>query len=166
MDFMTEPFLLSISVFVFSSFITFHLFGSMWQIKLAIRQLLGARKYSVTCRMTKCWLEHLAVSNLCEFNVSGNIMYFNYDGSWTNRNHRVVGGWRDGGGGHCLVWMELHQAGRSICLPVLIFPCTIKSRSSVLALAHPGGPGKGAVKWLWCFVVILCCCHFNTHNQN
>jgi len=27
--------------------------------------------------------------------------------------------------------------------PLLIFPCTIKSRSSVLAPAHPGGPGKG-----------------------
>ena len=25
-------------------------------------------------------------------------------------------------------------------------PCTIKSRSSLLAPAHPGGPGKGAVK--------------------
>jgi len=34
---------------------------------------------------------------------------------------------------------------------MLIFPCTIKSRSSLLALAHPGGPGKRAVKWLWWF---------------
>jgi len=25
-----------------------------------------------------------------------------------------------------------------------------KSRSSRLAPAHPGGPGKRAVKWLWC----------------
>jgi len=25
-------------------------------------------------------------------------------------------------------------------------PCTIKSRSSLLAPAHPGGPGKRAVK--------------------
>ena len=32
-------------------------------------------------------------------------------------------------------------------LPLLIFPCTI---SSLLALAHPGGPGKRAIKWLWC----------------
>jgi len=37
----------------------------------------------------------------------------------------------------------------SVRLPLLIFPCTIKSRSSLLALAHPGGPGKRAVKWLW-----------------
>jgi len=35
------------------------------------------------------------------------------------------------------------------CLPVLIFPCTKKSRSSLLAPAHPGGPGKRAVKLLW-----------------
>ena len=27
---------------------------------------------------------------------------------------------------------------------------TIKSRSSLLAPAHPGGPGKRAVKRLWC----------------
>jgi len=30
-----------------------------------------------------------------------------------------------------------------VCLPLLVFPCTIKSRSSLLAPAHPGGPGKG-----------------------
>jgi len=42
------------------------------------------------------------------------------------------------------------------CLPLLIFPCTIKSRSSLLALAHPGGPGKRAVKWLC--VCSSCCC--------
>jgi len=34
-------------------------------------------------------------------------------------------------------------------LPLLIFPCTIKSRSSLLALAHRGNPGKRAVKWFW-----------------
>jgi len=32
----------------------------------------------------------------------------------------------------------------------VIFPCTIKSRSSLLAPAHLGGPGKRAVKRLWC----------------
>jgi len=36
-----------------------------------------------------------------------------------------------------------------VCLPLLIFPCTIKSRSSLLAPAQPGSPGKRAVKWLW-----------------
>ena len=55
----------------------------------------------------------------------------------------------DGGGGHCLVRMEWHPAGWSVYLPLLIFPCTIKSRSSVLAPAHPGGPRKRAVKRLW-----------------
>ena len=36
---------------------------------------------------------------------------------------------------------------------LLIFPCTIKSRSSFLAPAHRGGPGKGVVKWLYQLVV-------------
>ena len=63
----------------------------------------------------------------------------------------------DGGGGHWLVWMEWRRAGWSVCLPLLIFPCTIKSRSSLLAPAHPGGPGKRAVKRLWwCGVVVFC----------
>ena len=35
------------------------------------------------------------------------------------------------------------------CLPT-IFHCTIKSRSCLLAPAHPDGPGKRAVRWLWC----------------
>ena len=55
----------------------------------------------------------------------------------------------DGGGGHWLVQMEWRPAGWSMCLPLLIFPCTLKSRSSLLAPAHPGGPGIRAVKWLW-----------------
>jgi len=46
------------------------------------------------------------------------------------------------GGGHCLVRMEWSPAGRLVCLPLLIFPCTIKSRSSLLAPAHSGGGGK------------------------
>ena len=58
--------------------------------------------------------------------------------------------WGDGGGGHWLVQMDWRPAGWSVCLPLLIFPCTIKSRSSLLALAHPGGPRKRAVKELWC----------------
>ena len=66
---------------------------------------------------------------------------------------RPVKNMGDDGGGHWLVWMEWHPAGWSVCLPLLIFPCTIKSRSSLLAEAHPGGPGKQAVKRLWCGVV-------------
>jgi len=52
--------------------------------------------------------------------------------------------------------MEWRPAGWSVCLPQLIFRCAIKSRSSLLAPAHPGGPGKRAVKrlwWWWCGVV-------------
>ena len=69
---------------------------------------------------------------------------------------RPVKIWGDGGGGHWLVRMEWRPAGWSVCLPLLIFPCTIKSRSSLLAPAHPGGPRKRAVKWLCaCGVVVL-----------
>jgi len=45
--------------------------------------------------------------------------------------------------------MECRPAGWSVCLPLLIFPCTIKSRSSLLVPADPGSPGKRAVKQLW-----------------
>jgi len=44
---MTGPFLLSISVFIFSFFISLFLFGSVRQIKLAICWLLGARKSEI-----------------------------------------------------------------------------------------------------------------------
>jgi len=53
--------------------------------------------------------------------------------------------WGDGGGGHWLLWMEWRPAGWLVCLLLLIFPCTIKSRSSLLPPAHLGGPGKRAV---------------------
>jgi len=55
----------------------------------------------------------------------------------------------DGGGGQWLDRMEWRPAGWSVYLPLLIFPRTIKSRRSLLAPTHPGGPGKRAVKWLW-----------------
>jgi len=67
----------------------------------------------------------------------------------------------DGGDGHMLVQMEWRPARWSLCLPLLIFPCTIKSRSSLLALADPGGPGKRAVKRLWCVVVWYKYCRVN-----
>jgi len=63
--------------------------------------------------------------------------------------HPTYKTWENSGGGHWLVRMEWHPAGRSVCLPLLIFPSTIKSSSSLLAPAHPGGPGKRAVKRLW-----------------
>jgi len=55
----------------------------------------------------------------------------------------------DGGSGHWLVRMEWRPARWSVSASVNL-PCTIKSRSSLLVPAHPGGPGKRAVKWLWC----------------
>jgi len=54
-----------------------------------------------------------------------------------------------------LVRMEWRPAEWSVCLPLLIFPCTIKSRSSLLVPAYPGDPGKRAVKRLWCGVVVV-----------
>ena len=40
------------------------------------------------------------------------------------------------------------------CLPLLMFPCTIKSRSSLLAPAHAGGPEKG--RKMVVVVVVYC----------
>ena len=62
--------------------------------------------------------------------------------------------WGDGGGGHWLVRMEWRPAGWLVCLPLLIFPCTVKSKSSLLAPADPGGPGKWTVIRLWCGVMV------------
>ena len=48
----------------------------------------------------------------------------------------------------CVKWdVKLNQL-------VWFIACTIKSRSSLLALAHPGGPGKRAVKRLCVFVLV------------
>jgi len=44
--------------------------------------------------------------------------------------------------------MPIQMVGVSASVNNLIIPCTKKSRSSLLPLAHPGGPGKRAVKWL------------------
>jgi len=63
----------------------------------------------------------------------------------------------DGGGGHWLGQMEWRPTGWSLCLPLLISPCTIKSRSSLLALAHSGASGKRAVKRLWYLQVLFMC---------
>jgi len=42
-----------------------------------------------------------------------------------------------------------------VCVSASVnLPCTIKSRRSLLAPAHPGGPGKRAVKHL-CGVVVF-----------
>ena len=74
----------------------------------------------------------------------------------------LLAGWQEGhpackklgygGGGHWLVQVEWRPAGWSVCLPLLISACTIKSRSSLLAPAYLGGPGKRAIKRLWWFL--------------
>jgi len=70
--------------------------------------------------------------------------------------------WGEGGGGHWLVRMERCPSGWSVCLPLLISPCTIKSRSFLLAPAHLGGPGKRAVNGC----VVVCNDNNNTNNNN
>jgi len=52
----------------------------------------------------------------------------------------------DGGSGHWLVRMEWRPDGWSMCLSLLIFPCTIMSRSSLLAPVHPGWSRKKGCK--------------------
>jgi len=42
--------------------------------------------------------------------------------------------------------VSLDGVALSRLVGVYVFPCTIKSRSSLLAPAHPDGPGKRAVK--------------------
>jgi len=68
---------------------------------------------------------------------------------------RPVKKWADGGGGHWLFRMEWRPAGWLVRMPLLIFPCTTKSKSSLLAPAHPGGHGKRAVKKVVVVAVVV-----------
>jgi len=86
-------------------------------------------------------------------------------GSWPVKNG-------DAGGGHWLVRMEWRPAGWSVYLLLLFFPCTIKSRSSLLAPAHLRGPGKRAVKRLrlcgycyYCLPSVLWHCWFGVRKS-
>jgi len=63
----------------------------------------------------------------------------------------------DGGDGHWLVQMEWRPAGWSVCLPLLIFPCTIKSRSSS-GTGSPGWSRKKGSKMCVCVSVYLYYC--------
>jgi len=51
--------------------------------------------------------------------------------------------------------MEWPPAGWLVSLPLLIFPCTIKSRSFFLAPAHPGWSWKKGRKIVMVVVVVL-----------
>jgi len=61
----------------------------------------------------------------------------------------------DGGGGQWLVRMEWRQGKWSVCLPLLIIRCTIKSRSSLLAPAHRVVPEKGPQNRCVCVLILL-----------
>jgi len=82
---------------------------------------------------------------------------------WCHSQFSCMYAWLgDGAGGHWLVRMEWRPAGWSVCLPLFIFPCTIKSRGSLLATAHLGGPGKRAVKRLWWCAWLRVCEYTNS----
>jgi len=56
----------------------------------------------------------------------------------------------DGGGGHWLVQMEWRPAGWSVCLPLLIFPCTKVQKFS----SGTGSPGWSRKKGRKTVVVV------------
>jgi len=60
----------------------------------------------------------------------------------------------DGAGGHWLVQMEWRPAGWLVSASVNLPLHHKVSRKSLLAPAHPNGPGKRAVKRLWCGDVV------------
>jgi len=65
--------------------------------------------------------------------------------------HTACKKWGDGGGGHWLVRMEWLRAGWSVCLPLLIFSCTIKFSFGTIS---PGWSRKRAIKRLWCIAYV------------
>jgi len=57
--------------------------------------------------------------------------------------------------------MEWRSDGWSVYLPLFIFPCTIKSRSSLVAPAHPGGTREeGRKTVVVCGMVADISCNF------
>ena len=60
--------------------------------------------------------------------------------------------WGHGGGRHWLVRMEWHPSRWSVCLPVLIFPCTIKCGARRVLFGSPGWSRKKGCKTVvvWC----------------
>ena len=52
--------------------------------------------------------------------------------------------------------MEWRPPGLSLCLPIVILPCTIKSRRTfLLAPAHLACPRRRSIKWLWCGACVV-----------
>ena len=65
--------------------------------------------------------------------------------------------WGGGDGGGLLISPDGVAPCRIVSVSgSVIFPCTMKSRSSLLALSHLGGRGKRAVKRLWCGGFTVC----------
>ena len=60
----------------------------------------------------------------------------------------------DDGGGHWLVRMEWRPVRWSVCVPLLIFPCTIKSQKFSSGTGSPGWSWKKGRKTVvvWCVV--------------
>jgi len=63
---------------------------------------------------------------------------------------RPVKNMGDGGSGHWLVQMEWRPAGWSVCLPLIISPCTISPEVLFWHRLDRVVPEKRAVKRLWC----------------
>ena len=123
-----------------------------------VRAIVWACGRGQTDRQThrRAWPQYISrglrlTPNVIIFTLSS----FQLDTVGRQEGHPACKKWGDGGGGHCLIRMEWRPAGWSVCLPLLIFPCTTKSRSS-LAPAHPGGPRKMVVVVLWCHVSSFC----------
>jgi len=70
----------------------------------------------VSCKSTKLKTVISLPSVLCHCWLGG------------RKGIRPVKVWEDGAGGHWLVRMEWCPAGWLLCLPLLVFPCTIKSK--------------------------------------
>jgi len=87
---------------------------------------------------------------------------------WAQEGHpagKKMGGWRR----WALVSPDgVAPAGQSVSLPLLIFPCTIKSGSSLLASAHPGWSrkkGHKTVVVVVLYVINYSCKYVNNETQ-
>jgi len=63
----------------------------------------------------------------------------------------------DDGGGSLISLDGVTPSWIVIVSVSVIFPCTIKSRRFLLASAHPGSPGKRAIKLSCMFILYVLC---------